>query len=208
MKRLTSYWLSPFQFLDATRSEIRRRLNDRTEEFLQLIAQACGQYIEEVKADVSRRAMNEWREDIERIGRAAAGIAVAMRALDRDCVRVLDQGYVLETQRPDSRETTLARLDELVRVCTRVAAFRGLNPREGAPADIDRRRLTLACADAYRRVTGRDPKCSPNGAFARLLLIVEHAVGATPRAQTSIGAAYLKSILPPATRNLTRRNRR
>jgi hypothetical protein len=197
VKRLTSYWLTSFQFSESTRIEIRPRLKEKTEEFLKLIAEPCSQYIEEVKADVPRLAVNEWREAIQRIGRDAAGLAYAIRSLDPDCARLLDQCYVLITDSLDRREVALARIDELALACARAAKSREMNPAEGVPADRDRRRLTVACAEAYCSVTGKKPATSPNGTFAHVLLAVEHAVRATPQSQTSISKDYLESVLKP-----------
>lgn len=196
MKRLTSYWLKPFEFDDAsTRAEIRKYLKNKTDEFLRLIAEACGQYEVELKATVHRKEVKKWRNSIEQIGQGAGRVATALRELDPDCARMIDQGYVLTKKSVDAREKTLCRIDDLAQACKLAITFRQLNPGEGPPIDHDRRSLTRACAEAYRSVTGKEPSTSSNGSFARVLLSIEHAVHATPRTQSSISKRYLESVL-------------
>jgi hypothetical protein len=197
MKRLTAYWSGPFKFTEATRLEIRKSLKDKTDTFLGLIAEACGEYAQEVKANVPRREVNKWRKSIEQIGQHAGSLAKELIRLDPDCARLVDQAYVLTIRRLDAREVVLSRLDELSTACERAIGFRELNPSEGAPADFDRRRLTSECARAYLSVTDKSPSTSPNGTFAHVLLAIEHAVCATSRAQNSISKRYLASVLKP-----------
>jgi hypothetical protein len=200
VKRLTSYWLKPFQFSALDRASIEKLLKHGSSDvFVQAIAEECAHYAEGVKADVPRKKIIEWRGEIERIGATGAAAASAMRSLDEDCARLLDMGFVLETHRLDSRKTALNQLDELARVCTRVAAFGEFNPKEGAPVDLDRRLLARRCAEAYSKATQKGAKTSPNGTFARVLLIVMHAVRAIPQAQTSISQEFLKSVVSPDT---------
>lgn len=208
MKRITSYWLVPFEFSEDDRRTLRSVLKDKSDAFIETIAEECAHFVESSKAEVLRPKLLSWRNEIARLGTAAADAASSMRVLDDDCARLLDMGLVLETHRTDSRESTLRMLDDLARACARVTAFPEFNPKEGAPIDFDKRRLTRHCAAAYQRLMGKAASASPNGTFARAMLIVLQAVGAITRSQTTISGELLKAVLAQPIRKVTHASKR
>lgn len=195
MKRLTSYWVAPFQFSDETIAALRKLLRTHTDPFLRAIAEELTHYAEGARAEVPRQTVRKWRTAIDRIGINASAMANTIRSLDAECGRWLDTGLVLESGRIDTRDALLRALDHCAGACARVVKWPEINPKGGAPADFDRRRLACACAAAYQAATGNTPKTSPNGTFAKVLLVVMRAARAVPQRQKSVSKEFLTDVL-------------
>jgi hypothetical protein len=188
VRRSVSFWESRIDLSVEQQAEIRKRLGDCADVFIDKATLAGGEY-RHLATAWSGSSPAEVRQTIEKLGVICSSAAAAINALPEAAPGLIHQGHALDasnSRHPDLPRSTMGTslerlktdLSRIASACARAATFKALNPGRGNEPDYARRALIRQLAEAYKAATGKEPAQSSSGRFAAVARIILVAAGA------------------------------
>ena len=179
MRRSVSYYESRIDLTEEQQAEIRKRLGDSADTFIETARLAGGEYRSKAAAWSGPTPAEVRRTGAEEQIRNGQAVDQQIKARATDA-----SGEPLHPDLALSTETDLddlrIHLRRIAAACVRAARSSALNQGRGKEPDYARLTLIRELGVAYKVATGEEPAQRSDGHFAGIARIVLEAAGADP----------------------------